>query len=113
MLVAGHLQCCLGEGDYGRPERILPGSGDTTVFALTDHAAGTCNSCVPIDLKVYNQVVPPSSYMRQYGNSPAFILAQSMPNPNGLYLPSLAASRLQLLGSLLPHQFCPHLRIRS
>ena len=50
-----------GEGNraVGRLlEHILTGSGDVTVLAWTGRA-GDYNSCLPIDLVVYNQPVPP------------------------------------------------------
>lgn len=49
-----------GEGNraVGRLlEHILTGSGDVTILAWTG-TAGTYNSCLPMDLTVYNQLVP-------------------------------------------------------
>ncbi|KAF8555339.1 WD40 repeat-like protein [Imleria badia] len=50
-----------GEGNraVGRLlEHILTGSGDVTILAWTGRA-GSYNSCLPVDLAVYDQLVPP------------------------------------------------------
>jgi hypothetical protein len=39
-------------------EHVLTGSGDVTILAWTGRA-GSYNRCLPVDLTVYNQVVPP------------------------------------------------------
>ena len=102
-----------GEGDraVGRLlEHILTGSGDVIILAWTGRA-GNYNSCLPIDLTVYNQIMPPHipqpmevdemdrviTALRS--SLPDLSLAVKMyKDLNDLPLPSLAANRLRLPG---------------
>ena len=112
-----------GEGNraVGRLlEHILSGSGDVMILPWTG-GAGSCNSCLPMDLTVYNLLVPP--------HVPPFIEAAEMesivlelrsPLPDlslvtwlynrldELPLPTLAASRLKLPGIVFPLTEPPH-----
>ena len=106
-----------GEGNraVGRLlEHILTGSGDVTLLAWTG-SAGSYNSCLPMDLAVYNSLVPPhvprhiekdemESIIRKLRSSVADLsLATKLHNRiNELPLPSLAASRLRLPCILFP-----------
>ncbi|KAF8547586.1 WD40 repeat-like protein [Imleria badia] len=106
-----------GEGNraVGRLlEHILTGSGDVTVLAWTGRMGGY-NSCLPVDLTVYNKLVPP--------HVPLLIETADMDNMvaavrssladlslavtlydhlNKLPSPSVAASRLRLAGIIFP-----------
>ncbi|KAG8214228.1 hypothetical protein J3R82DRAFT_11026 [Butyriboletus roseoflavus] len=102
-----------GEGDraVGRLlEHILTGSGDVTILAWTGRA-GNYNSCLPIDLTVYDQLMPlhiPQPMNVDEMDSMITALRSSLPNLslavkmynrlNDLPSPSLAASRLRLPG---------------
>ena len=102
-----------GEGDraVGRLlEHILTGSGDVTVLAWTGRA-GSYNSCLPVDLTVYNQLVPPhvpqpikademgNMTITMYSSLADLSLAVLLyDHLNKLPSPSLAASRLRLSG---------------
>ena len=106
-----------GEGDraVGRLlEHILTGSGDVTILAWTGRA-GSYNSCLPIDLTVYNQVVPPhvaqligaaevDNMVRALHSSlPDLSLAGTLYDQlNKLPSPSVASSRLRLAGIVFP-----------
>ena len=102
-----------GEGNQavGRLlEHVLMGSGDVTILAWTG-TPGSYNSCLSMDLTVYNQIVPPHipkpievadmdrmvatlrSSLRDL--APAVILHGRL---NELPSPSMAASRLRLPG---------------
>ena len=102
-----------GEGDraVGRLlEHILTGSGNVTILAWTGRA-GNYNSCLPIDLTVYNQLVPPhvpQPIEMVEMDSIVRVLHSSLPDLSlpmilhhrlsELPSPSLAASRLRLPG---------------
>ena len=106
-----------GEGDraVGRLlEHILTGSGDVTILAWTGRA-GSYNSCLPVDLTVYNQIVPPHIpqpiEMSEMDNIVA-ALRSSLPDHSlavtlhghldRLTPPCVAASRLRLPGIMFP-----------
>lgn len=102
-----------GEGNQavGRLlEHVLTGSGDVTILAWTGRAGGY-NSCLPIDLTVYDQIVPP--YVPQpieavEMDKMVAMLRSSLDDPtlaitlygrlHDLPSPSVAASRLRLPG---------------
>ncbi|KAF8546701.1 hypothetical protein OG21DRAFT_1527654 [Imleria badia] len=102
-----------GEGNraVGRfLEHILTGSGDVTILAWTGRA-GSYNSCLPMDLTVYNHLVAPhvpkpmeTSEMYNMvaalrSSSPELSLAVALHarlSGNKLPSPSMTASRLQL-----------------
>lgn len=102
-----------GEGNraVGRLlEHIVTGSGDVTILAWTG-SAGNYNSCLPTDLAVYNQLVPPhipppiekaemdDMVAALRSSLPDLSLAVQLYNRlNDLPSPSLAASRLRLPG---------------
>ena len=106
-----------GEGNraVGRfLEHILTGSGDVTILAWTGRA-GSYNSCLPIDLTVYNQLVPPhvpqpiemtevDNMVRALHSSlPDLSLAVTLHDQlNKLPSPFVAASRLRLAGIVFP-----------
>jgi hypothetical protein len=106
-----------GEGDraVGRLlEHILTGSGDVTVLAWTG-LAGSYNSCLPIDLTVYNQLMPPhvpqaiettemvSMVRALHSSLPDLSLAVTLHDQlNKLPSPFVAASRLRLAGIVFP-----------
>ena len=106
-----------GEGDrsVGRLlEHILTGSGDVTILAWTGHA-GSYNSCLPVDLTVYNQLVPPhvarlietteidNMVRRLHSSLPDLSLAVTLHEQlNKLPSPFVAASRLRLAGIVFP-----------
>jgi hypothetical protein len=91
-------------------EHVLMGSGDVTILAWTG-TSGSYNSCLPMDLTVYNQIVPPhipqpidvvnmNSMVATLRSSlldlsPAVILHGRL---NDFPSPSIAASRLRLPG---------------
>jgi hypothetical protein len=106
-----------GEGDraVGRLlEHIPTGSGDVTILAWTGRA-GSYNSCLPIDLTAYNQLVPPhvpqpietteiDSMVRALRSSLpdlslAVTLHDQLNKPTSLFV---AASRLRLTGIVFP-----------
>ena len=100
-----------GEGNQavGRLlEHVLTGSGDVTILAWTG-TSGSYNSCLPADLTVYNQIVPPhvpQPIQTTEMDNVVTVLRSSLPDltlavmlhnhVNGLQSPSLAASRLRL-----------------
>ena len=102
-----------GEGNQavGRLlEHVLTGSGDISILAWTG-TSGSYNSCLPVGLTVYNQIVPPHIpqpiQATKMGNIvtalrsslPDLSLAVTLLNHvNGLQSPSVAASRLRLPG---------------
>ena len=102
-----------GEGDQavGRLlEHVLMGSGDVTILAWTGNS-GSYNSCLPMDLTVYDQIVPlhvPQPIEMAEMNSMVTALRSSLPDLslagilhgrlNELPSPSIAASRLRLPG---------------
>ena len=106
-----------GEGDraVGRfLENILTGSGDVTILAWTGRA-GSYNSCLPIDLTVYKQLVPPhvpqpigttemdGMVGALHSSLPNLSLAVTLHDQlNKLPSPSVAASRLRLAGIVFP-----------
>ena len=106
-----------GEGNraVGRPlEHILTGSGDLTILAWTGRP-GNYNSCLPIDLTVYNQLVPPhvpqpiettemdSTVRDLHSSLPDLSLAVTLYDQlNKLPSPFVAASRLRLAGIVFP-----------
>ena len=106
-----------GEGNraVGRfLENILTGSGDVTILAWTGRA-GSYNSCLPIDLTVYNQLVPPhvpqpiettelDTMVRTLHSSlPDLSLAVMLHDQlKKLPSPFLTASRLRLAGIAFP-----------
>ena len=103
-----------GEGNQvvGRLlEHILTGSGDVTILAWTGRA-GSYNSCLPTDLAVYDQLVPPhvpqpietSEIVRALRSSfPGLSLAMTLHEQlNKLPSPFVAASRLGLAGIVFP-----------
>ena len=107
-----------GEGDraIGRLlEHILAGSGDVTILAWTGHA-GSYNSCLPIDLTVYDQLVPPHVpqpvetaemdriVMELRSTSPNLSLVEMLYDRlHALpHSPSFAAKRLHLPGVVFP-----------
>lgn len=106
-----------GEGDraVGRLfEHVLTGSGDVTVLAWTGRA-GSYNSSLPVDLVVYNKLVPPhvpqpidpaemdQMVMELRSSSPDDSLLATLWNRlHRLPLPSLVASRLSLAGITFP-----------
>ncbi|KAF8548243.1 hypothetical protein OG21DRAFT_789639 [Imleria badia] len=102
-----------GEGNraVGRLlEHILTGSRDITILAWTG-SASSYNSCLPMDLTVYNQLVPPHippPIKKAELDNMVAALRSSLPDPSlavllydrlySLPSPSLSASRLQLPG---------------
>ena len=106
-----------GEGDraVGRLlEHILTGSGDVTILAWTGRA-GSYNSCLPVDLTVYNQIVPPhipQPIETSEMDNIVAALRSSLPDHSlavtlhghldRLTPPSAAASRLRLPGIVFP-----------
>ena len=106
-----------GEGDraVGRLlEHVLTGSGDVAILAWTGRA-GSYNSCLPIDLAVYNQLVPPhvpqpiettemvSMVRALHSSLPDLSLAVTLHDQlNKLPSPFVAASRLRLAGIVFP-----------
>ena len=93
---------------------ILTGSDDVTILAWTGRA-GSYNSCLPVDLTVYHQLVPPhvpqpiettkmDSTVRALRSSlPDLSLAKMLHDQlNKLPSPSVAASRLRLAGIVFP-----------
>jgi hypothetical protein len=106
-----------GEGNraVGRLlEHILTGSGDVTILAWTGRV-GSYNSCLPIDLTVYDQLVPPhvpqaieatemvSMVRALYSSLPDLSLAVTLHDQlNTLPSPFVAASRLRLAGIVFP-----------
>ncbi|KAF8444928.1 hypothetical protein L210DRAFT_3054439 [Boletus edulis BED1] len=106
-----------GEGDraVGRLlEHILTGSGDVTILAWTGRA-GSYNSCLPVDLTVYNRLVPlhvPSPVETAEMDRMVTGLRSSLSDLslavtlhdhlNKLPSPSVAASRLRLAGIVFP-----------
>ena len=106
-----------GEGNraVGRLlEHILTGSGDVTILAWTGRV-GTYNSCLPIDLTVYNQLVSPhvpqpiemtemdGMVKALHSSLPDLSLAVTLHDQlNRLPSPSVAASRLRLAGIVFP-----------
>ncbi|KAF8555338.1 hypothetical protein OG21DRAFT_922733 [Imleria badia] len=102
-----------GEGNraVGRfLEHILTGSGDVTILAWTGHA-GDYNSCLPPDLTVYSQLVPPhvpqpietaemdsvvTAFRSSLSDLSAVVTLQD--HLNKLPSPSFTASRLSLPG---------------
>ena len=106
-----------GEGNraVGRLlEHILTGSGDVTILAWTGRP-GNYNSCLPIDLTVYNQLVPPhvpqpiettemdSTVRELHSSLPDLSLAVTLYDQlNKLPSPFVAASRLRLAGIVFP-----------
>ena len=95
-------------------EHILTGSGDVTILAWTGHA-GKYNSCLPTDLTVYDQLIPPHvpqpiemaemdlMVMKLRSSSPDLPLIQTLYNRlHRLPSPFLAASRLRLAGIIFP-----------
>ena len=106
-----------GEGNraVGRLlEHILTGSGDVAILAWTGRA-GSYNSCLPIDLTVYNQLVPPhvpqpvettemdSKVRALHSSLPDLSLAVALhAQLSNLSSPSVAASRLRLSGIVFP-----------
>jgi len=106
-----------GEGDraVGRLlEHILTGSGDVTILAWTGRV-GSYNSCLPIDLTVYDQLVPPhvpqpieatemvSMVRALHSSLPDLSLAVTLHEQvNKLPSPFVAASRLRLAGIVFP-----------
>ena len=95
-------------------EHVLTGSGDVTILAWTG-TSGSYNSCLPTDLKVYNQIVSPHIpqpiQTTEMDNTVA-VLRSSLPDLSlverlhdlvrKLHSPSLAASRLRLPGIVFP-----------
>ena len=106
-----------GEGNraVGRfLENILTGSGDVTILAWTGHA-GSYNSCLPIDLTVYNQLVPlhfprpiettqmVSMVKALHSSFPDLSLAVTLHDQlNKLPSPFVVSSRLRLAGIIFP-----------
>ncbi|KAG9309693.1 hypothetical protein JVU11DRAFT_10366 [Chiua virens] len=106
-----------GEGNraVGRLlEHILTGSGDVTILAWTG-SVGSYNSCLPMDLTVYDQLEPPhiprlidmtqaAQTVTKLRSSLADLsLATTLYDRlNELPIPSVAASRLQLPGIIFP-----------
>ncbi|KAF8548009.1 hypothetical protein OG21DRAFT_1516754 [Imleria badia] len=106
-----------GEGDraVGRLlEHILTGSGDVTILAWT-RRAGSYNSCLPVDLTVYDQLAPPHvpqpieetemdrMVMELRSTSPDLSLVTTLcKRLHDLPPPFLAASRLRLAGIVFP-----------
>ena len=106
-----------GEGNraIGRLlENILTGSGDVTILAWTGRA-GSYNSCLPIDVTVYHQLVPPhvpqpiettemvSMVRALHSSLPDLSLAVTLHDQlNKLPSPFAAASRLRLSGIVFP-----------
>ena len=102
-----------GEGNQavGRLlEHVLSGSGDVTILAWTG-ASGSYNSCLPADLTVYDQIVPPhvpQPIQTIEMDTIVTVLRSSLPDLSlamtlhkhveGLQSPSLVASRLRLPG---------------
>lgn len=102
-----------GEGDraVGRLlEYILTGSGDVTILAWTG-STGSYNSCLPVDVTVYSQLVPPHLPQPIEPAEMDRIVAQlhlSLPDSSlavtlynrlhGLQPPFCAASRLRFSG---------------
>lgn len=91
-------------------DSILTGSGDVTILAWTGRA-GNYNSCLPVDLTVYSQLVPPhipqpievaeidSTVTALYSTFPDVSLVLRLYDRlNELPAPSVAASRLRLPG---------------
>ena len=106
-----------GEGNraVGRfLENILTGSGDVTILAWTGRA-GSYNTCLLIDLTVYNQLLPPhvpqpiettemvSMVRALHSSLPDLSLAVTLHDQlNKLPSPFVAASRLRLAGIVFP-----------
>ncbi|KAH0831056.1 hypothetical protein J3R83DRAFT_13575, partial [Lanmaoa asiatica] len=102
-----------GEGNraVGRLlEHVLTGSGDVTILAWTG-PMGSYNSCLPVDLTVYSQLVPPhvpqlieivemvSMVTALHSSLPDLSVAVRLHDRlNELPSPSLASSRLRLPG---------------
>ena len=100
-----------GEGDQavGRLlEHVLTGSGDVTILAWTG-TSGSYNSCLPVDLAVYDQIVPPhvpQPIQTTEMDNIVTVLRSSLPDlsqavmlhihVNGIQSPTLIASRLRL-----------------
>lgn len=111
------LPVIYGEGNraVGRLlEHVLTGSGDATILAWTG-TAGSYNSCLPIDLTVYNPLVPPHvpqpieqaemdriTTRLRLSLSDFSILETFRSQLNDLPSPSLAANRLRLPGIVFP-----------
>ena len=105
------LPVIYGEGNHavGRLlEHILTGSGDITILAWTG-SSSSYNSCLPMDLTVYSQLVPPHippPIERTEMDNMVAALRSSLPDLslavqlytrlNNLPLSSVAASRLRL-----------------
>ena len=115
-----------GEGNQavGRLlEHVLMGSGDVTILAWTG-SSGSYNSCLPMDLTVYNQIVPPhvpQPIEMADMNSMVTTLRSSLPDLSlavilhgrlsELPSPSIAASRLRL--PVIASPTCPRYGSRS
>lgn len=94
-------------------EHVLTGSGDVTVLAWTG-CAGRYNSCLPLDLTVYNQIVPPHTQLIEATDierkvtelcssySDLSLVEMLYDRLHALPSPSLAASRLRLPGIVFP-----------
>ena len=111
------LPVIYGEGNraVGRLlEHVLTGSGDVTVLAWTGRA-GRYNSCLPSDLTVYNQIVPPHisglietpeidrTVTELRSSCPDLSLVETLYDRlHDLPSPSVASSRLRLPGIVFP-----------